>query len=133
MAYDADVRSRWLGASLVAALAAGAGCSDDDDAVARATLAPIETTTSVATTIPPTTTQPRFYEVQQGDTLTEIAVSFGLPISLIMEKNGILDANQIFAGQILELPLASEVVATTLPPGPTTSLAGVGATTTTVP
>ena len=39
-----------------------------------------------------------------------------------MEANGIVDPNAIQAGQILELPLASEIVATTLPttvPGPT--------------
>jgi LysM repeat protein len=124
---------RGLGASFVVALAVVAGCSDDDDPTARATLPPIETTTTVPTTIPSTTTQPRFYEVQQGDTLTEIAVAYGLPIALIMEKNGIVDANQIYAGQILELPLASEVVSTSLPPGPTTSLAGGAATTTSAP
>ena len=58
----------------------------------------------------PTTTQPRFYEIQPGDTLTEIAAAFGLPILAIMEKNGIIDPNKIFAGQILELPLAAEIV-----------------------
>ena len=29
----------------------------------------------------------------------------------IMEKNGIVDQNKIFAGQILELPNAAEIVA----------------------
>ena len=134
MTYDAAVRSRLLGASLAAACLVLASCSDDDDdASARATLPPIETTTTVATTIAVTTTQPRFYEVQQGDTLTEIAVAFGLPIALIMEKNGIVNPDQIFAGQILELPNASEVVVTSLPPAPTTSLAGVAPTTTAAP
>ena len=33
-----------------------------------------------------------------------------------MEANGIVDPNSIQAGQILELPLASEIVATSLPP-----------------
>ena len=33
-----------------------------------------------------------------------------------MEKNGIVDQNKIFAGQILELPNAAEIVATSLPP-----------------
>ena len=113
------VRSRVLGASLAAACAAlgvVAGCSDDDDPAARATLPPIATTTTIATTTVPPTTQPRFYEIQPGDTLTEIAAAYGLPILAIMEKNGITDQNKIFAGQILELPIAADIVATSLPP-----------------
>lgn len=124
-----------LGASLalgcLVALAPGCG-DDDDEAAVRATLAPIQSTTTTPSTIPTTTTQPRFYEVQSGDTLIEIADAFGLPMTLIMEKNGITNPDQIQAGQILELPLASEVVLTTLP-APTTSLAGMAATTTTAP
>lgn len=99
-----------------------ASCSDEDDPAVSETLAPIQTTTSTSTSVAPTTTQPRFYEVQRGDTLTEIADAFGLPIPAIMEANGILDPNAIQAGQILELPLASEIVVTSLPttvPGPT--------------
>jgi LysM repeat protein len=107
-----------LGASLagVGLVVALAACGDDDDAAANATLAAIQTTTTVPTTTPPTTTQPRFYEVQPGDTLTEIAAAFGLPIPAIMEKNNIANPDQIYAGQILELPLASEIVVTSLPP-----------------
>ena len=66
----------------------------------------IQTTTSITTTIPPTTSQPRFYEIQSGDTLIEIAAAFGLPVQAVMEANGITDANVIFAGQIITLPLA---------------------------
>ena len=120
MAYDALVRSRVLGASLAAACCFGvvAGCSDEDDPAARATLPPIATTTTIATTTVPPTTQPRFYEIQPGDTLIEIAAAYGLPILAIMEKNGITDQNKIFAGQILELPVAADIVATSLPPAP---------------
>jgi LysM repeat protein len=117
--YDAAVRSRLLGASLVAAglLGLAAACSDGDDAGARATLPPISTTTTIPpTTVPPPPTQPRFYEIQPGDTLIEIATAYGLPMQAIMEKNGIVDQNKIFAGQILELPNAAEIVATSLPP-----------------
>lgn len=113
------VRSRLLGASLAAACLGGvaAGCSEGDDAGAGATLAPIATTTTIPpTTQPPPPTQPRFYEIQPGDTLIEIAGAYGLPIQAIMEKNGILDQNKIFAGQIIELPNAAEIVATSLPP-----------------
>jgi LysM repeat protein len=108
-----------LGATLgavVLVVVAAAACGSDDDAAANATLAPIITTTTVPTTIASTTTQPRFYKIQQGDTLGKIAAAFGLPIQAIMEKNQITDANKIYAGQILELPVASEIVVTSLPP-----------------
>ena len=115
------VRSQWLGA-LGAALAVVAGaCSDDDDISAQETLPAIVTTAPAATTtLPPTTTQPRFYEVQEGDTLSEIAAAYGLPVQAIMDANLIVDPNRIEVGQILELPLASEIVSTSLPPVTTT-------------
>ena len=96
------------------------GCSDDDETSAEATLAAIATTTTTATTVPPTTTQPRFYEVQEGDTLSAIAAAYGLPVQAIMDANLIVDPNRIEVGQILELPLASEIVSTSLPPVTTT-------------
>jgi LysM repeat protein len=138
LTYDAAVRSRVLGAPLVAVCCSvlTVACSDDDGADAGATLPPIATTTTVPPTVPPPPpTQPRFYEVQPGDTLIEIATAYGLPIQAIMEMNGIVDQNKIFAGQILELPLASAIVATTLPtvaPAPTTT-PGVPPTTTAAP
>ena len=110
------VRSQWLGALGAALVVIAGACSDDDDTSAEATLPAIVTTTVVATTAAPTTTQPRFYEVQEGDTLTEIAAAYGLPVLAIMEANGIVDANLIEVGLILELPLASEIVSTSLPP-----------------
>ncbi len=97
----------------------GTSCSDDDVPEANATLAPIQTTTTTSTTMPTTTTQPRFYQVQPGDTLTKIAAAYGLPVTAIMEANPtITDPNAIQAGWILALPLASEIVATSLPPVP---------------
>jgi LysM repeat protein len=47
----------------------------------------------------------------------QIATAYGLPVQAIMATNGIVDQNKIFAGQILELPLASAIVATSLPGG----------------
>jgi LysM repeat protein len=113
---------RLLGGTLAAVVlvAIAAACSNGDDPAARATLPPIQTTSTVPTTIAATTTQPRFYKIQPGDTLGKIAAAYGLPIQAIMEKNNIADANKIYAGQILELPLASEVVVTSLPPVTTT-------------
>ena len=111
------VRWQWLGA-LAAALAVVAGaCSDDDDTSAEAHAAGHRDHDDRRhDDSPPTTTQPRFYEVQEGDTLSEIAAAYGLPVPAIMEANGIVDPNRIEVGQILELPLASEIVSTSLPP-----------------
>jgi LysM repeat protein len=118
---------RVLGASLaglvlVAATAMVAGCEDNNDPTADATLPPIQTTTTLPVTVAPTTTQPRFYKIQPGDTLGKIATAFGLPIQAIMEKNKLTDPDKIYAGQILELPIASEIVVTSLPP--VTTVAG---------
>jgi LysM repeat protein len=112
---------RVLGASLAAIVlvvvsALTAGCEDNNDPAANATLPPIQTTTTLPVTVAPTTTQPRFYKIQPGDTLGKIAAAFGLPIQAIMEKNHLTDPDKIFAGQILELPIASEIVVTSLPP-----------------
>ena len=114
------MRSRWLGAAAVSAVVGLAltGCSGDDDPATSPTLPAIVTTTPATTAIIVATTLPQFYQVQRGDTLTEIAAAYGLPILAIMEMNGIADQNTIFAGQILELPVAAEIVATSLPPAP---------------
>jgi LysM repeat protein len=102
------MRSRLLGASVAVGglIAVGAAACADDDNTAEpgVTLPPILTTTST-TTIPPSTTRPqRFYEIQEGDTLTEIADRFGVPIQAIMRLNAIRDQNAIYAGQLIELP-----------------------------
>jgi len=99
-----------------------AACSNDDDGGTSAdgTMPVLQTTTIVTTATVPVTTQPRLYEVQSGDTLTKIAASFGLPAEAIMQANAITDPNRIFAGQILILPLASEVTTTTVVPVTTT-------------
>ncbi len=128
------MRSRVLGATVAALLTAvmSGACADMDDGAAEQTLPVIQTTTIVTTTLPPTTSQPRFYEIQSGDTLIEIAAAFGLPVQAIMEANGIVDANRILAGQILTLPLASEIVVTSLPPVTTTPQPTAGPAVTTI-
>lgn len=44
------------------------------------------------------------YVVQSGDTLTGIAVRFGISVDELLSANGISDANQLFVGQQLSLP-----------------------------
>ena len=119
-----------------------AGCGDNTPSTVGQgpTLPPIVTTAPVVVTVVVSTTLPEYYEVQRGDTLTEIAVAFGLPVQAIMQLNGMTDPNAIQAGQILQLP-PRDIVATALPPtiaGQTApTLPGVssttGPTTTTTP
>ncbi len=67
------------------------------------TLPPLETTTTTTTT---TTTIPqeRFYEVESGDILTIIAAERGVTVQSIVDLNGLESEDDIFAGQVLEIP-----------------------------
>ena len=44
------------------------------------------------------------YTVQQGDTLFEIALRYGVPMALLMERNGILSPQRIHPGFVLQIP-----------------------------
>jgi LysM repeat protein len=57
-----------------------------------------------APTPPPTPTPVRTYVVQEGDTLSSIAVAFGTSVAAIQEANGISDPDQITIGQTLVIP-----------------------------
>lgn len=47
---------------------------------------------------------PRFYEVQAGDTLAQIAVRFGISTETLAKANGISDPHRIQAGDRLVVP-----------------------------
>ena len=103
--------------------------------------APIQTTAAVTVTVAAATTLPQYYRVQRGNTLTEIAASYGIPVAAIMQLNGLTNADDIFAGQILAIP-PRDIVASVLPPtvpgqtaptvAPTVPAAPAATTTTTV-
>jgi LysM repeat protein len=112
------MRSRWLGATvaLLGSALTTSACGDDPPAAgAGATLPPVITTSTSTTTIAPVTTVPTYYEIQRNDTLTKIAVAFGLPVQAIMQLNGITNPDAIQAGQIIQLP-SPDIVARSLPP-----------------
>ncbi len=56
------------------------------------------------TEVPEQEDAPGPYTVQPGDTLSAIAVTFGVSINDLMAANGLSDANTIFPGQELRIP-----------------------------
>lgn len=92
--------------------AVGAACGGDEEAVEA--LPPIRTTTTTTTTTTLPDTNRYFYEVRSGDTLSDIATGFGVPMSQIVELNELENASDIRVGQMLEIPQGFVIV--TLPP-----------------
>lgn len=100
--------------ALVLAVAAGA-CGFRPEKVGSS-LPPLTVATTTPTTEPTTTTQPRFYIVKRGDTISSIASAFGVSQQELLALNGIVDKDRIQAGQTLQLPPSTVVVT----PPPTT-------------
>ena len=75
---------------------------------------PLETTTTLSA-------NPEYYTIQQGDTLSAIAASFGVTVADIVAENGLPNADAIQAGQKLAIPgngtapSTTAVVTTTVP------------------
>ncbi len=68
---------------------------------------PVGTSEQVATAIEnwsPEIYAGRKYKVERGDTLSEIALSIGTPIKVLMELNGLSNPGRIYIGQELILP-----------------------------
>jgi LysM repeat protein len=79
-------------------------CGDEGDAAVD-TLPTIYTTTSTTTTTTTPDSRRRFWEVQQGENLAEIARAFCVPASEIVKLNNLPDnGNLIQVGQLLEIP-----------------------------
>ena len=108
-------------------------CGGDDATVAETlpvmvaestTTIPLESTTTLAA-------NPEFYTIQQGDTLSAIATSFGVTVADIVAANGLANADAIQAGQKLAIP-SNGIAPTTTAVAATTALA-TGASTTMAP
>lgn len=96
---------------------AAAACGDDEQGAA--TLPPIVTVSTTTTLFITTTTVQEFYIVKRGDTLGKIAKAFQVRLADIMAINGITNADDIQAGQELQIPTGA-VVYNTLPTPDTT-------------
>jgi LysM repeat protein len=85
---------------------------------------PLESTTTVVASS-------EFYTVQQGDTLSAIAASFGVAVADIVAANGLPNADAIQAGQKLAIPGNGTAPSTTAVV--TTTVPAAGASTTMAP
>jgi LysM repeat protein len=63
----------------------------------------------------PAPSNPVYYVVQQGDTLTRIALRYGTTVWAIAQANGIWNVNYIRTGQVLLIPVQGPIPG----PGPT--------------
>ncbi len=88
------------------------------------TTIPLETTTTLAA-------NPEFYTIQQGDTLSAIAASFGVTVADIVAANGLANADAIQAGQKLAIPGNGTAPSTTAVVA--TTVAATGSSTTMAP
>ena len=107
-----------LAAMLVGVPLLGAACGRGEGE-AESSLPPIATTTTTTLSLVTTTVVQTFYEIQSGDTLGNIANTFGVSLEELMTVNSIPNANDIQAGQRLLIP-PSTVLVDTLPPPPST-------------
>ena len=103
----------------VAAMLPIAAAACGDDGLSSATLPPIVTVSTTTTIFITTTTVQTFYIVRRGDTLGKIAKAFQVRLADIMAINGITNADDIQAGQELQIPTGA-VVFNTLPTPTTT-------------
>ena len=103
----------------VAAILPLAAAACGDDGAATATLPPIVTVSTTTTIYITTTTVRTYYVVKRGDTLGRIAKAFQVRLADIMAINGITNADDIQAGQELQIPTGA-VVFDTLPTPVTT-------------
>ena len=108
-------------------------CGGDDAAVVETlpvmvaestTTIPLETSTTLSA-------NPEYYTIQQGDTLSAIASSFGVTVADIVAANGLPNADAIQAGQKLAIPGNGTAPTTTV--GVATTVATNGSSTTMAP
>ena len=85
-------------------------CGDEEKPMPTPTVTPARTTATPESTpgaTPVSTTIPATYEVQPGDTLSEIADRFGTDVETLAAANDIGDPDLIYPGQVLVIPAQS--------------------------
>jgi LysM repeat protein len=67
----------------------------------------------IAAVLPAAAQQRGTYTVQPGDTVTSIAVKFGVTVQSLVQLNGIANPSLIFVGQVLVIPPTGGTTTTT--------------------
>lgn len=105
--------TRPLSFSLLGLLGAIAvACGGSGSATATPTPSATASPTSTVAAGPPVATAtpeatPQTYVVSEGDTLYDIAATFGVTVEALSEANGITDPTLLQIGQVLVIPPAS--------------------------
>jgi sortase A len=97
------------------------------------TTSPTATPLSQTPTPTPTRAEQTVYVVQGGDSLWEIAESYGITVDALVEANGISKDDVIHPGQELIIPAPGQALSTPLPRSPTPTPTSLPATPTAVP
>ena len=115
--YDATVRSRVLGATVALAvlLVVIAACQTEDPDVAADRPSRRSNDEHGADDAAHDDHPASLLRGPARRHLFDIAKAHGLPVEAIMQANGMTDANVLLAGQVIQLPLATEYTTTTLP------------------
>jgi putative chitinase len=92
--------ARRYGVTLAALLAANNITNPDKIVVGQKLTIPA----GGATAAPATAGQSRSYTVQRGDTMSTIAVKFGVTVAQLQAANGISNPDKITVGQVLKIP-----------------------------
>ena len=108
-------------AGALALVVGAAACGIGEEKVGSS-LPPLVPVTSTTTTTPTTSTQVRYYVIQRGDSISSIAATFGVSQQELIALNGIVDQDQIQAGQTLQLPPSTLVVTAPAASAPTDTL-----------
>lgn len=94
---------------------------------------PPDLTLPTATTVPSNMQGKIEYTVAQGDNLEGIAIRFNSTVEAIMKENKLANANEIFVGQKLIIPVNIATPLPTKTPGPAATLTARAATVTPTP
>ncbi len=107
-----SVAATWLATGLLVFVLTGCGFREGNKNESAATPTADDMLVIVTPTVQATST-PRVelseYTVQEGDTLLDIAIQFGVTIDMIIAANQLVDPNALFAGQILMIPPGTPV------------------------
>ncbi|WP_205528818.1 LysM peptidoglycan-binding domain-containing protein [Desertimonas flava] len=100
--------------ALSVGVAIAVGACGQSDGEGGSTMPRVPSNALVTLASSTTTTIPTSYVIQEGDTLSAIAARFHVDVNALATLNGIVNPDDIEAGQTLQLPPASPTTTTTV-------------------